>query len=165
MQEIITGILMSFDVVALYLLTSNVRAKLLLALWTALLHAFFPLIGFQFGEWLSAMFSGWTTGISSILLFFVGLQLLLSAKNTEFPAYSLPIIAILASIDTFSVSLSFGMLNLQKSVFIISAGLSTFVLSYLALIVAQRSVILKSYIFKRTAGIVLVIMSILLLKW
>ena len=165
MQEIITGILMSFDVVALYLLTTNVRGKLLLALWTGLLHAVFPLIGFQFGEWLSAMLSGWTTGISSILLFFVGLQLLLSSKNTEFPAYSLPIIAILASVDTFSVSLSFGMLNLQKSLFILSAGISTFILSYLALRIAQKSVILKSYIFKMTAGIVLVIMSILLLQW
>lgn len=165
MQEIITGILMSFDVVALYLIATKVRAKFLLALWTGFLHALFPLLGFRFGEWLSVMLSDWTTSISSLLLFFVGLQLLLSTKNVSFPAISLPIIAIFASVDTFSVSLSFGMLNLQKYLFILSAGISTFVLSYVALLLAQKSELLKSYLFKRIAGFLLIVMSLMLIKW
>lgn len=156
---------MSFDVVALYLVATKVRAKLLLAFWTAFLHTIFPLIGFYFGEWLSLLFFNWTNAISSILLFFVGLQLLLSTKNIEFPAISLPILAIFASIDTFSVSLSFGMLSLQKYLFILSAGLSTFILSYMALSIAQNSMALKSYLFKRIAGIILIVMSIMLIKW
>ena len=165
MQEVIAGILMSFDVVALYLVATNVKAKWLLALWTAALHVVFPLIGYQFGEWLSVLLSDWANYISTLLLFFIGLQLLLSSKNSEFPAISLPIIAIFASVDTFSVSLSFGMLNLEKYVFIISAGLSTFILSYAALLVSQKFALLKNYLFKRIAGILLIIMSVMLLKW
>ena len=156
---------MSFDVVALYLVATNVKAKWLLALWTAALHVVFPLIGYQFGEWLSVLLSDWANYISTLLLFFIGLQLLLSSKNSEFPAISLPIIAIFASVDTFSVSLSFGMLNLEKYVFIISAGLSTFILSYAALLVSQKFALLKNYLFKRIAGILLIIMSVMLLKW
>ncbi|MEK4424019.1 manganese efflux pump [Solibacillus sp. FSL K6-1523] len=165
MQEIITGVIMSFDVVALYLLTTNVRSKFLLALWTGALHAIFPLIGFYFGELLSGIFLDWTGRISSILLFFVGLQLLLSAKNNDVPVIPLYIVAILASFDTFSVSLSFGMLNLQKDVFIISAGVATFTLSYAALHFAQKSSILKSYIFKMAAGLLLIVLSVMLLEW
>jgi manganese efflux pump family protein len=164
-QEIIAGILMAFDVVALYIITPKVRAKLLLALWTTFLHILFPLIGFEFGAWISNVLSDWTKPLSSLLLFFLGLQLLLSSKNIELPAISLPIFAIFASLDTFSVSLSFGMLNLEKSVFIISSGISTFILSYSALLIAQRSALLKSYVFKRIAGLLLMLMSILLLKW
>ncbi|ATP38962.1 hypothetical protein CSE16_02400 [Solibacillus sp. R5-41] len=163
MQEIITGVIMSFDVVALYLLTTKVRSKLVLALWTGALHAIFPLIGFHFGELLSGIFLEWTGRISSILLFFVGLQLLLSAKNNEVPVIPLSIVAILASFDTFSVSLSFGMLNLQKEVFVISAGVATFIFSYAALHFAQKSSILKSYIFKMVAGMLLIVLSIMFL--
>ncbi|AWE06293.1 hypothetical protein DCE79_02330 [Lysinibacillus sp. 2017] len=165
MQEIIAGILMSFDVVALYLISSKVRAKFLLALWTAFLHMLFPFLGFRFGEWASNFLASWTMPLSSLLLFFVGLQLLLSSKNVDVPLIPLPIIAIFASLDTFSVSLSFGMLNLEKSVFIISAGVATFILSYISLLIAQRSELLKSYIFKRVAGLILIVMSILLIKW
>ena len=43
MQEIVAGILMSFDVVALYLIATNVKAKWLLALWTAFLHMISPI--------------------------------------------------------------------------------------------------------------------------
>ncbi|MGE7983002.1 manganese efflux pump [Solibacillus sp. NPDC093137] len=165
MQEVVAGILMSFDVVALYLIATNVKAKWLLALWTAFLHMLFPLLGYRFGEWLAVYLTNWASGLSTLLLFFVGLQLLLSKKDESFPAMSLPIIAIFASVDTFSVSLSFGMLNLQKYVFIISAGLSTFILSYAALIIAQKSPIFKNNALKKVAGILLIIMSVMLLKW
>lgn len=164
MQEIVAGVLMSFDVVALFLVANNVKFKLLLAIWTASLHMIFPLIGFYCGEWLAEVLVQWSSGISVLLLFFIGLQLLLSRKNEDFPAKTLPIIAIFASFDTFSVSLSFGMLKLEKYVFIISAGLSTFVLSYIALLIAQKNTILKNDLLKKIAGLLLIIMSILLLK-
>lgn len=165
MQEIVAGIVMSFDVVALFLVANNVKYKWLLACWTACLHMIFPLIGFYCGEWLGQVLVQWSNGISVLLLFFIGLQLLLSRKNESFPAKTLPIIAIFASFDTFSVSLSFGMLNLEKYVFIISAGLSTFILSYAALVVAQKTTILRNHVLKKIAGLLLIVMSIMLLKW
>ncbi|WP_341322328.1 manganese efflux pump [Solibacillus sp. FSL H8-0523] len=164
MQEIVAGIVMSFDVVALFLVANNVKYKWLLACWTACLHMVFPLIGFYFGEWLGEVLVQWSNGISVLLLFFIGLQLLLSRKNEDFPAKTLPIIAIFASFDTFSVSLSFGMLKLEKYLFIISAGFSTLVLSYIALVIAQKNTIFKNDLLKRMAGLLLIIMSILLLE-
>ena len=164
MQEIVAGVVMSFDVVALFLVANNVKYKWLLACWTACLHMIFPLIGFYFGEWLGEVLVQWSNGISVLLLFFIGLQLLLSRKNEDFPAKALPIIAIFASFDTFSVSLSFGMLKLEKYLFIISAGFSTLVLSYIALVIAQKNTIFKHDLLKRMAGLLLIIMSILLLE-
>lgn len=164
MQEIVAGIVMSFDVVALFLVANNVKYKWLLACWTACLHMIFPLIGFYFGEWLGEFLIQWSNLISVVLLFFVGLQMLLSRKNEDFPAKTLPIIAIFASVDTFSVSLSFGMLQLEKYFFIISAGFSTLVLSYIALVIAQKNTIFKNGLLKKFAGLLLIIMSILLLE-
>lgn len=164
MQEIVAGVVMSFDVVALFLVANNVKYKWLLASWTACLHMIFPLIGFYFGEWLGEVLVQWSNGISVLLLFFIGLQLLLSRKNEDFPAKALPIIAIFASFDTFSVSLSFGMLQLEKYLFIITAGFSTLVLSYIALVIAQKNTIFKHDLLKRMAGLLLIIMSILLLE-
>lgn len=152
---------MAFDVVALYLLVPKVSSKLLLAIWTAFLHALFPLIGFQFGEWLTLLFTEWTNIISSILLFCVGLQFLLSSKNKDFPPIPLPLLAILASFDTFSVSLSFGMLSLQKNLFILSAGVGTFLFSYAALVIAERTHVIQGYFFKWVAGITLITISII----
>ncbi len=164
MQEIVAGIVMSFDVVALFLVANNVKYKWLLACWTACLHMIFPLIGFYFGEWLGEFLIQWSNLISVVLLFFVGLQMLLSRKNEDFPAKTLPIIAIFASVDTFSVSLSFGMLQLEKYFFIISAGFSTLVLSYVALVIAEKNTIFKNGLLKKIAGLLLIIMSILLLE-
>lgn len=163
MQEIVAGIVMSFDVVALFLVANNVKYKWLLACWTACLHMIFPLIGFYFGEWLGEFLIQWSNLISVVLLFFIGLQMLLSRKNEDFPAKTLPIIAIFASVDTFSVSLSFGMLQLEKYFFIISAGFSTLILSYIALVIAQKNTIFKNSLLKKIAGLLLIIMSILLL--
>ena len=164
MQEIVAGVGMSFDVVALFLVANNVKYKWLLARWTAFLHMIFPLIGFYCGEWLGEVLVQWSNGISVLLLFFIGLQLLLSRKNENFPAKALPIIAIFASFDTFSVSLSFGMLKLEKYLFIITAGFSTLILSYIALVIAQKNTIFKHDLLKRMAGLLLIIMSILLLE-
>lgn len=154
---------MAFDVVALFLLIPKVSSKLLLAIWTAFLHMLFPLIGFQFGEWLTLFLADWANLLSSILLFCVGLQFLLSSRNKDFPSIPLPILAIAASLDTFSVSLSFGMLNLQKNLFILSAGIGTFLLSYSALLIAERTQAIQGYIFKWIAGLTLITISLLTL--
>ncbi|MEO4054062.1 manganese efflux pump [Solibacillus sp. CAU 1738] len=162
MQEIIMGIVMSFDVVALYLLLPNVSQRFLLSLWTAILHMLFPLIGFQFGSWIGMIITEWAGYISAILLFGIGLQLLLSTKNQHFSYIPLPILAIMSSLDTFSVSVSFGMLNLQMYLFILSAGIATFLLSYAALVIAKRT-FFNGNVFKVVAGILLLCMSVLAL--
>lgn len=143
MQEILTGLIVALDVVALYLLLPDVKKRFLLSLWTAILHMIFPIIGYNLGNWMLSILTQWSNLISSILLFFIGLQLILSTKNRQVIAIPLVILAITASLDTFSVSISFGMLNLQKHLFIMSAGIWTFVLSYISLYLAKSHFLLK----------------------
>ncbi|MER1984332.1 MAG: manganese efflux pump [Solibacillus sp.] len=161
MQEILTGITMAFDVVAIYIVMANVKAKFTLALWTSFCHMLFPFFGFYFGEWIAQFLLGWANILSAILLFCLGIQLLISSKNANFPVISLPILAVFVSLDTFSVSLSFGMLHLQRNLFIISAGITTFFLSYAALLLSHKLAFLNGVLLNWLAGITLIIISIL----
>ena len=160
MQEIITGLIVALDVVALYLLLPNVKQRFILSLWTALLHMLFPIIGFSLGTLMVQVLLQWSNLISSILLFFIGLQLIMSTKNQGAIAIPVMILAITASLDTFSVSVSFGMLNLHKYLFVFSAGIWTFILSYLSLQLARTSKKIKVNGLKWIAGVSIILMSI-----
>ncbi|HWL12567.1 MAG TPA: manganese efflux pump [Ureibacillus sp.] len=160
MQEIIIGLVVALDVVALYLLLPDVKQRFLLSTWTALLHMVFPIIGFTLGSWMVHILLHWSHLVSSILLFLIGLQLILSTRNRQTFTIPITILAITASLDTFSVSISFGMLNLQKYLFIFSAGLWTFFLSYLSLYIAKSRLKFKGDALKWIAGIALIIFSI-----
>ena len=159
LQEIVTGFIVALDVVALYLLLPAVKQRFLLALWTAILHMAFPIIGFTLGNWMVKILLQWSTLISSILLFCIGLQLILSTRNRKAITIPITILAITASLDTFSVSISFGMLNLQKYLFIISAGVWTFILSYLSLTVARSRFSIRGDFLKWIAGIALILLG------
>ncbi|MEK9197428.1 manganese efflux pump MntP family protein [Ureibacillus sp. 179-F W5.1 NHS] len=160
MQEILTGLIVALDVVALYLLLPSVKQRFILSLWTAILHMIFPIIGFTLGRWMVHILLQWSNLISSILLFSIGLQLILSTKNRQIMAIPISILAITASLDTFSVSISFGMLNLQKFLFIFSAGIWTFVLSYISLQIARSRFSIKGDSLKWIAGLSLIVISI-----
>lgn len=159
MQEIIFGLIVSLDVAALYLLIPNVTSRFFLSMWTAILHMIFPIIGFTVGNWMLHLLAQWSNIVSSCLLFFIGLQFIVSSKN---PYFSIPIglLAITSSLDTFSVSISFGMLNLQKYYFIASAGIWAFILSYTALYLAKSGISIKSTPLKWIAGISLITISV-----
>lgn len=148
MQGILAGILTSVDVIGLFVLIPNVRYRLFLAVWTATLHMLFPLLGFELGSYLVRFLLEWGQWISSILLFSIGLHLLLSSHKNEKITISPVLLAVTASLDTFSVSVSFGMLNLEKTIFIISAGLSAFICSYGSLVLARRSQVFLEIKFK-----------------
>jgi len=160
LQEILTGLIVALDVVALYLLLPDVKQRFFLSMWTSLLHMLFPILGFTLGSWMVHILLQWSNLVSSILLFFIGLQLILSTRNRQTIAIPIMILAITASLDTFSVSISFGMLNLQKHLFIISAGIWTFVLSYISLTMARRRLKIKGDGLKWLAGLSLVAISI-----
>lgn len=161
MQGILAGILTSVDVIGLYVLLPTVRYRLLLSVWTASLHMLFPLLGFELGNYIVRFLLDWGQWISSILLFCIGLHLLLFSNNNEKRPISPLLLAVTVSLDTFSVSVSFGMLNLEKMFFIMSAGASAFICSYAALIIARKNQRILGKNIQMIAGIVFIIMSIL----
>lgn len=157
--ELIAGILTALDVVALYSILPRVRFPLVLAIWTGFLHMLFPLLGFLVGEWVTTVLLEGGRYLSSILLFLTGVHLCLSQHKTTKIFIPPILLAIVVSVDTFSVSLSFGMLHLQKWFFLISAGLFAFIFSYIALKVQ----IIKGPILTRVSGVCLILMGVLTL--
>lgn len=155
--ELFAGILTALDVVALYSVLPKIRTPLLLAIWTGILHMIFPFIGFLAGEWITHLLLEGGRWISAVLLFLTGLHLCLNQHKST-PSYLPPaFLAIIVSIDTFSVSLSFGMLHLHRWVFLISAGVFAFIFSYIAL----ESNLIKGPILTRISGVCLIILSVL----
>lgn len=158
-EEIIVGLLMGVDVLAIYVLLPFVKRKLLLSIWTAVLHMLFPLLGYVIGDMLYILFEQAASILSIILLFCIGLQFLMAEDDNNVHINPL-ILAISVSLDTFSVSVSFGMLNLQKQLFILSAGISAFICSYSALYFSKKMIKLNRKLLNRIVGILLVGLSI-----
>ncbi|MFE6166499.1 manganese efflux pump [Viridibacillus arvi] len=161
MQEIIAGVITALDVLALFLILPKVRFRFALSCWTAGLHVIFPLIGFYVGEWAAQYLITIAKMLSGALLSLIGLQLLLSARVKEPPNLSPILLAVTASLDTFSVSVSFGMLQLQKSLFIMSTGITTFIFSYIALSIKRKTPVNLGIMLQIIAGVALLLMGIL----
>ncbi|ETT87208.1 manganese efflux pump [Viridibacillus sp. FSL R5-0477] len=161
MQEIIAGVITALDVLALFLILPKVRFRFALSCWTAGLHVIFPLIGFYVGEWAAQYLITIAKMLSGALLSLIGLQLLLSARVKEPPNLSPILLAVTASLDTFSVSVSFGMLQLQKSLFIMSTGITTFIFSYIALSIKRKTPVNLGIMLQVIAGVALLLMGIL----
>ena len=159
MKEIVVGLLMGIDVLAIYVLLPFVKRKLLLSLWTAVLHIIFPLIGYVIGDLLYSVLEQGASILSIILLFCIGLQFLLTDGDDDFHINPL-ILAISVSLDTFSVSVSFGMLNLQMHLFLLSSGISAFICSYSALYFSKKMIKLNRKYLNRLVGFLLIGLSI-----
>ncbi|MET3576966.1 manganese efflux pump [Bhargavaea ullalensis] len=127
-HEPVAGILTAVDAVAVYAVLPLRRNRLPLAMWTGALHMIFPFAGFLAGGAAAALLAGLGVYISAILLILLGLHMILSDEGADvkMPPY---VLAALLSMDSFSVSMSFGMLQLDMIRFIVSAGTSAFVLS------------------------------------
>ena len=158
-KEIIVGLMMGIDVLAIYVLLPFVKRKLLLSFWTAVLHIIFPLLGFVIGDILYNLLEQVAAILSIILLFCIGLQFLLTEDENDVDINPL-ILAFSVSLDTFSVSVSFGMLNLQKQLFVLSSGISAFICSYSALTFSKKMIKLNRKYLNRIVGILLVTLSI-----
>jgi len=157
--ELFAGLLTALDVVALYSVLPKIRFPLFLAIWTAFLHMLFPLLGFLAGEWVTSFIVEGGRYISSILLFLTGTHLVLHQQKPTSTIIPPILLAVVVSVDTFSVSLSFGMLQLHKWLFLMSAGFFALLCSYIAL----KSKIIQGPILTRISGVCLMVMGLLTL--
>lgn len=160
--EIIAAGVTTIDILVIYTLLHVRKRKWLIALWTAFLNVAFPLLGFMAGELSAQLFSEWSGILSSVLLGLIGLHMILQQDDPEDSKIAGPLlIAVAVSLDGFSVSMSFGLMHIDKWLFIISTGLMSLVLSYFALR-AKLTMTPKSRMFLRKfAGLVLIGMGIL----
>lgn len=155
---------MSVDVLILFSLVSYRKQVLTLAAWVASLHMLFPLIGYYAGVLVQTYLQQASPYLSGVLLTLVGLQMVLSKSSKEVPMMPPYILAVVASLDTFSVSISFGMLQVEKFVFILSAGISAFVGVIVAQKIIYKNTVMNRGIIMKMAGGVLLVMGLLTLQ-
>ncbi|MGR6898409.1 manganese efflux pump [Rummeliibacillus sp. TYF-LIM-RU47] len=160
MAETLAAIFTAIDVLTIYLLLPNVKYRFWLSLWTGALHMLFPLIGFHVGEWLASYISSLAQNISGILLSLIGVQLLLAAKDQRPATIPVVILAITTSLDTFSVSISFGMLQLRETLLICSMGIFAFLFSFIALTLNKKIPVALGIYLQMIAGAALLLMGI-----
>ncbi|MEK4523218.1 manganese efflux pump [Psychrobacillus sp. FSL W7-1457] len=162
--EILAGFLMSVDVLILFSLVSYRKQVLTLAAWVASLHMLFPLIGYYAGVLVQTYLQQASPYLSGVLLTLVGLQMVLSKSPKEIPMMPPYILAIVASLDTFSVSISFGMLQIEKFIFILSAGIFAFVGVLVAQKIIYKNTVMNRGMIMKLAGGVLLVMGLLTLQ-
>ena len=163
MVELIAAGITSIDIVVVFAFLQVKEGKFTLALWTALLNMVFPFLGFATGEFTSHLFAEWSSLLSGLLLALIGIHMLLQDNEPSSIGKQLPpaFIALAVSLDTFSVSVSFGMLHLDKTLFILASGIFAFILSYIALVFREKMGLGDGKIVRRFAGLALLVMGVM----
>ena len=90
----------------------------------------------------------------------IGVQLLLAVKDHKAAQIPVTILAITTSLDTFSVSVSFGMLQLKETLLVCSMGAFAFLFSYIALVLHKKIPSKIGIYMQLIAGVVLLLMGI-----
>ncbi|WP_158232011.1 manganese efflux pump [Sporosarcina sp. P16b] len=163
MIEIIAAIVTTIDILIVYTFLQLRRGRLMILLWTTILNMLLPLIGFYAGEWAMIYFAGWGHALSSVLLSLIGLHILLadsdqaSVVNRISPFF----LALIVSVDAFGVSVTFGMMQLNKWLFILVSGFFSFTFSAIAFLSAGRLHVINGTFIRRLAGIVFICMGVL----
>lgn len=163
LNEIVAALITSLDVIIVYTFLRIRKGKFLLALFTSFLNMAFPLLGFVTGEFSSYYFIGWSSLLSGTLLCLIGLHMILqeSDDGSQVARVNPLIIALAVSVDTFSVSVSFGMIHMNKLIFIAASGLFTLILSYAALRYKGYMGVKGSRVLRSLVGVALIVMGVM----
>ncbi|ARK22205.1 MULTISPECIES: manganese efflux pump [Sporosarcina] len=163
MIEIISAIVTTIDILIVYTFLQLRRGRLMIMLWTTILNMLLPLIGFYAGEWVMSYFVGWSHLLSGVLLSLIGLHILLadSEEQSIVEMISPFFLALIVSIDAFAVSVTFGMMQLNKWLFIMASGLFSFVFSGIAFLSAGRLRLINGTFIRRLTGIVFICIGVL----
>ncbi len=160
--ELIAAAVTTIDILVIYTLLHVRKRKWLIALWTGFLNVLFPLAGFLMGEWSAHLFSEWSSILSSVLLTLLGVHMVLQEEDPASQKLTGPLLlAVAVSLDGFSISMSFGLIQLNMVLFVAATGFLSLVLSYAALrLNLTMSPGIRS-LLRRFAGVVLIGMGIL----
>ena len=132
--ELFAAGITTIDIIIVYAFLNVKKGKFRLAVWTAFLIWRSRFLGFVIGEMSASLFMEWSGLLSGVMLGLIGLHMLLhDDSDAQTKLVSPYLIAVAVSIDAFSVSVSFGMLHLDKVLFIAATGLFSLVFSYAVL--------------------------------
>lgn len=163
LAELFAAGITTLDVLVIYSFLQVNKGKLTLALWTSFLNMAFPFLGFITGELSAHIFTVWSSILSGVMLGLIGIHMLLQSDTPSSSSKQVSpfIIAFAVSIDAFSVSVSFGMLQMDKVLFIVASGAFTFIFSCAALLLKGRLGLKNGKALRLIAGFALIIIGVL----
>ncbi len=161
--EIIAAIVTTVDILIVYTVLQLRRGRLMIALWTTLLNMLLPLVGFYMGEWTVHLFAGWSQVLSGVMLGLIGLHILLDDGEQPSMIHKMsPIfLALMVSLDAFTVSVTFGMMQLNKWLFIFVSGFFSFFFSIIALLSTGRIPFINGTFIRRITGVIFIIIGVM----
>ncbi|WP_240315744.1 manganese efflux pump [Sporosarcina sp. PTS2304] len=159
----IAAIITTIDILIVYTVLRIRRGRLMIVLWTTILNMLFPLIGFYMGELAIQYFDGWSQLLSGVLLSFIGLHILLDdgTRPSMIKMISPFFLALLVSMDAFTVSVTFGMMQLNKWLFIFVSGFFSFFFSSIALVFSGRFRLIHGKYIRYVTGIAFIVIGVL----
>jgi manganese efflux pump family protein len=163
LAELFAAGITTLDVLVIYSFLQVKKGKFILALWTSFLNMAFPFLGFITGELSAHLFTVWSSILSGVMLSLIGIHMLLqdNSSGSSSKLVSPYLIAFAVSIDAFSVSVSFGMLQMDKTLFIAASGFFTFVFAYAALLIKGHFGLKNGKALRIIAGLALLTLGIL----
>lgn len=161
MGELFAASITTLDIIIVYSLLTIRKGKFTLALWTSFLNMLLPFLGFVMGEFSAIFFTEWSTLLSGVLLGLIGLHILLQDENDSSMKMPPGLIALAVSIDSFTVSVSFGMLHMNKVLFILASGFLSFVFAYGTLRIKNRISTTRSKRLRQFTGVSFILMGII----
>lgn len=163
MIEIIAAIITTVDIVIVYTVLQLRRGRLMIALWTTLLNMILPIIGFYMGEWTVHFFAGWSQLLSGVMLALIGLHILLDDGEQQSMVHKMSpfFLALIVSLDAFSVSVTFGMMQLNKWLYVFVSGFFAFIFSIVALLSTGRIRLINGTYIRRITGIIFIVIGVM----
>lgn len=163
MEELIAAAVTTIDIFVVYVFLQVRRRKMLFVFWTAFLNCLLPFLGFMLGELSTVLFADWSILLSGILLSLIGLHMLLQEDDDHSKMLTVPpaLIALIVSIDAFSVSVTLGMLQLNRLLFILASGIFSFVFALVALYFQKKLRITSGKRVRQFAGLSLFVIGVL----
>lgn len=159
MVEIIAAVVTTIDILIIYTFLQLRHGRFLIVIWTTVLNMVLPLIGFQIGELAMVYFAGWSQGLSGVMLSLIGVHILLD--NADQPSILSPfLLALLVSLDAFTVSVTFGMMQLNKWLFVFASGFFSILFSGIALLSTGRIRLINGKFIRYLTGIVFIILGV-----
>lgn len=159
--ELFAASITTIDIIIVYALLNIREGKFTLALWTSFLNMLLPFLGFLAGEFSAMFFTGWSSLLSGVLLSLIGLHILL--QDDQSPSLKLhpAFIALAVSIDTFTVSVSFGMMHMNKGLFIVASGVLSLIFAYGTLRLKNGISALRGKRLRQFTGVSFIIIGII----
>lgn len=161
MGELFAASITTLDIIIVYSLLTIREGKFTLALWTSFLNILLPFLGFVMGEFSAMVFTEWSTLLSGVLLSLIGLHILLQDEQSTSMKMPPGLIALAVSLDSFTVSVSFGMLHMNKVLFIMASGFLSLIFAYGTLRIKNRISTSQSKRLRHLTGVSFILMGII----